>query len=85
LLLKTADVSLGEWLGVCALLDGVLFGSVLLGFTGSKVALRGITPPLDGGRHEPHNADHDNDGHDDQKDSHACSPCEGFGVHQGSR
>jgi hypothetical protein len=50
----------------CALLDRVLFGSVLLGFTGSEVALREITPPLDGGRHEHNSADHDNDGNDDQ-------------------
>jgi hypothetical protein len=53
-------------LWVRALLDGVLFSSVLLGFTGSKVALRGITLPSDGGRHEHHSADHDNDGNDDQ-------------------
>jgi hypothetical protein len=49
-----------------ALLDRVLFGSVLLGFTGSEVALGGITPPLDGGRHEHHSADHDHDCNDDQ-------------------
>jgi hypothetical protein len=54
-----------------ALLDRVLFGSVLLGFTGSEVALRGITPPSDRGRHEHDSADHDHDGHDDQECSHA--------------